>query len=65
MTMISLLKLPKKNCSVNAPGDQILLGYDDAKLFETPRINNHSVNAPSEHILLGNDDSQYFETTPF
>ena len=40
--MLSLLKSPKKIYSVKAPGDQILLGYDDAKLFDNPIINNLS-----------------------
>ena len=46
METLSRLKLPEKNYSVTAPGEYILLGYDDAKLFETPRINNHCVTAP-------------------
>ena len=40
----------KKNYSVTAPGDQILLGYDGDQSFETPRISNHSVTAPSSCI---------------
>ena len=28
----------KNNSSVTAPGDHILLGFDDAGFFETPRI---------------------------
>ena len=58
------LKPPEKNYSVNAPGAHILLVYDDAQSFETPRINNRSFAVPSAHILLGDDDSQSFETPP-
>ena len=47
MMMIIRLKLTEKKNSVTTPGVHILLGYDDAQSFETPRINNHSFNAPS------------------
>ena len=53
MTMLTHFKLlGGGGYSVNAPGAQILLGCDDAKLFETPILNNHSVTVPSAHILL-------------
>ena len=52
MKMLNSLKPPENNFSVNGPRDHILLGYDDAKLFETPVINNHSVTEPSDHICL-------------
>ena len=53
ITMLSSLKLREKNPSIIAPGAHILLGFDDAWLFETPRINNHSVTAPVTLIVLG------------
>ena len=59
-----LFEILGKSYSVNAPGDNILLGNDDAKFFDTPTINYHSVTAPSSHILLVNDDSQSFKNTP-
>ena len=64
MAMLSRLKPPKKIYSVKAPGDQILLGYDDAKLFDNPIINNLSSTEKSDHVLWGDDDSQSFETPP-
>ena len=64
MTMLCHLKLPEKIYSVNARGAHTILGYHDAKLFETPRKTNHSVTAPIFHILFFNDDSQSFETLP-
>ena len=64
MTMLSSLKPPENNFSVNGPRDHILLGYDDDKLFETPRIKNHSVTEPSAQVLLVENESQSFETHP-
>ena len=50
MMMLSCLKLLENNYIFTAPGDQILLVYDDDQSFYTPRINNHSFTAPSAHI---------------
>ena len=50
--------------SVTAQGSHILLGFDYAQSFETPRINNHSVNEPSTLIVLGGESVQSFETPP-
>ena len=62
MTMLSSLKPPGKNYSVTEPGAHILLGYDNAQYFETPRIKNHSVTSPTALIVLGDEDAQYYET---
>ena len=40
------------------------MGYDDAQLFETPRINNHSATAPSPLIFLGGESAHSFESPP-
>ena len=48
----------RKNSSVTAPGDHIFWSFDDARSFETPRINNYSVTAPISLIVLG-DESEH------
>ena len=45
----------KKNSSVTAPGDHILLGFDDAWSFDNPRVNNHSVTEPIALIVLSDE----------
>ena len=56
MTMPSCLKKPgKKNHIVSVPSAHILLGDDDAQLFETPRKNYHSVTVTNAHIFLDTD----------
>ena len=41
-----------------------MLIFDNARSFETPRINNHSITAPRALIFLGDENEQYFETPP-
>ena len=40
------------------------MGFDDARLFETPIINNHNVAAPSTLIFLADDSALSFENPP-
>ena len=54
----------KNRYSVNAPGDQILLGCDNAQSFETPIMYNHSVTVPSAQVSLRYDYLQSFENLP-
>ena len=51
---------PRKNSSVTAPGDHILLSFYDAWSLENPRINNHSFTELTSIIILGNDSAQFF-----
>ena len=46
---VQSFEIPEKNYSVTAPGAHILLGFYDARSFETPRIKNHGVTAPGAH----------------
>ena len=62
--ILSRLKTPENNSSITAPGAHILLDFDDARSFDTPRINNHNVTATSTPFVLGGDSAQYFETHP-
>ena len=61
--MPSNFETPRKKSSVTAPGAHILLGFYDARSFETTIINNHSVTAPSALVVLGDGSAHPFETT--
>ena len=41
-----------------------MLGFYDARSFETHIINNHNVTALISLIVLGNDSAQSFDTLP-
>ena len=48
----------KSNYSIPAPRAHIMLVFDDAWSFDTPRIKNHSVTALSTLIVLGGESEQ-------
>ena len=41
-----------------------MLGFDDARSFETHIINNHSFTAPGPLVFFGSDSTQPFEPPP-
>ena len=59
-----MFEITRKNSSITAPGAHILLGFDDAWLFETPRINIYIVTVPITLIFLSDDSAQSFEPPP-
>ena len=63
ITMLSNFN-PQKKSSVTAPGANTLLVFDDAWLFETPKINNQIVISQITLIVLGDENAHSFEITP-